>query len=104
MTTAADVAWRAATPIEPLIGFTLPTDHLGLLRQTNGAEGFGGYVRLFGFGAASAIDLLQWNAENLLTVHCAASLANLVAAIWATLPRESKLVSVVRRSAVVVSA
>jgi len=50
--------------IEPLIGFTLPNDHLGLLRQTNGAEGFGGYVRLFGFGPASAIDLVQWNAEN----------------------------------------
>ena len=50
--------------IEPLIGFTLPNDHLGLLRQTNGAEGFGGYVRLFGFGPAFAIDLVQWNAEN----------------------------------------
>jgi len=50
--------------IEPLIGLALPADHLRLLRLTNGAEGFGGYIRLFGFGPPSAIDLLQWNAEN----------------------------------------
>ena len=39
----------------------LPDDHLTLLSESNGITGFHGYVRLFGLGCESCVDLRQWN-------------------------------------------
>lgn len=53
-----------ANAIGPLLGIALPADHLDFLKSTNGAEGFGGYIRLFGFGPKSATNLVEWNSES----------------------------------------
>ncbi len=42
-------------------GIVLPADHRATLLQGNGAEVYGGYARLFGIGAGSGIDAVQWN-------------------------------------------
>jgi hypothetical protein len=39
----------------------LPIDHRAALRQSNGAESYGGYIRLFGVGADANVDVTMWN-------------------------------------------
>ena len=42
-------------------GVSLPAAHLDALMDSNGAEVYGGYTRLFGIGSGSGIDAVQWN-------------------------------------------
>lgn len=39
----------------------VPADHIRLLGLTNGAEAFGGYIRLYGLAPRHGIDLRHWN-------------------------------------------
>jgi hypothetical protein len=39
----------------------LPADHCAALRQSNGAEIYGGYGRLFGVDTENSIDIARWN-------------------------------------------
>lgn len=47
-----------------LLDFSLPTDHQVALRESNGVEVYGGYVRLFGINTINSIDALRWNDES----------------------------------------
>lgn len=62
--TRAGLDDASARAIDASAGIALPDDHHAFLKFTNGAEGFGGYVRLFGFGPNCGVDLLEWNAES----------------------------------------
>lgn len=42
-------------------GIIIPSDHQELLRESNGVEGYAGYVRLFGVDTTESIDSIKWN-------------------------------------------
>lgn len=42
-------------------GIALPSEHKAFLRHSNGAEVYGGYIRLFGLHTAESIDSVAWN-------------------------------------------
>jgi hypothetical protein len=50
--------------LEDDCGFHLPQMHQAVLRQSNGIEAYGGYIRLFGVAASQPIDLLIWNRHD----------------------------------------
>ncbi len=50
---------------ELALGVCLPTDHRAALHESNGAQVFGGYFRLFGIGAEASTNLVKWNDPNL---------------------------------------
>lgn len=50
--------------LEEISGIPLPDDHREFLRFTNGAEGYGGHIRMFGFGPDAAIDMISWNSPG----------------------------------------
>lgn len=54
----------ALAALEEMSGIRLPDDHREFLRFTNGAEGYGGHIRMFGFGPDAAIDMISWNSPG----------------------------------------
>lgn len=42
-------------------GVVLPKEHRAVLQLSNGAEVYGGYVRLFGVNTRESIDMVTWN-------------------------------------------
>lgn len=44
--------------------FVLPTSHREMLQRTNGAEVYGGYIRLFGISTTENIDSVVWNRRD----------------------------------------
>lgn len=51
----------ADMPLLEKLGITLPSDHRAALYESNGAEVYGGYVRLFGVATDKSIDAARWN-------------------------------------------
>lgn len=51
--------------LERRYGINLPPAHRELLAKTNGIMAAGGYLRLFGVGAAASIDISWWNDPHL---------------------------------------
>lgn len=47
--------------LENALGLRLPADHRALLRESNGVDGYGGYLRLFGAGPSANLDIALWN-------------------------------------------
>lgn len=65
----ADLAADGAVTLhEPLnlfsadaLAVSLPLEHMRVLGRSNGVEGYGGYLRLFGLGPTATVDLVRWN-------------------------------------------
>jgi cell wall assembly regulator SMI1 len=47
--------------LEREYGITLPSDHRDVLQESNGAQVYAGYFRLFGIFTATDIDTINWN-------------------------------------------
>ena len=45
-------------------GVQLPIDHRSALKESNGVQAYGGYLRLFGVGAGANVDIGIWNDFN----------------------------------------
>lgn len=46
------------------LGFTLPAEHIEVLKTTNGIEADAGHVRLFGLFTTQSVDALVWNHDE----------------------------------------
>lgn len=47
--------------VENALGLRLPPDHRAVLKESNGVDGYGGYLRLFGIGLGANLDVVSWN-------------------------------------------
>lgn len=56
---------RDVRHLEAEAGIRLPDDHRQILAATNGVEGAGNWLRLFGVGAGATCDLGRWNSLEL---------------------------------------
>lgn len=50
--------------LERSYGVQLPIDHRTALKESNGVEAYGGYLRLFGVESGTNVDIGSWNDSN----------------------------------------
>jgi hypothetical protein len=63
----ASRGWSEAPPGRscPEAWRNLPKAYLSFLQNSNGAEAYDGYFRIFGFGPKAKTDAIEWNRESL---------------------------------------